>query len=65
MRNRYEKDEITQYFEEDNMRFMTRNEELEMLVEYERYIRAPRWITVLAISIMLALCATAYWWVVR
>ena len=63
MRNRYEKDEITQYFEEDNMRFMTRNEELEMLVEYERYIRAPRWVTVLAIVIMLALCATAYWWV--
>ena len=65
MRNRYEKDEITQYFEEDNMRFMTRNEELEMLVEYERYIRAPRWVTVLAIIFMLALCATAYWWVVR
>ena len=45
--------------------YLTRREERAMLVEYERYIRAPFWITVLAIIFMLALCATAYWWVVR
>ena len=57
MRNRYEKDEITQYFEEDNMRYISVDDERDIIRQYRRevarecLVEAVLWFVLLAIVI--------------